>query len=62
MQGFGGRPEGTRPLGRPWNRWKDNINMELREVGWEGMDWIDLTKDWEWWRALVNAVISLRVP
>jgi len=50
--------EGNRPLGRPRCRWEDNIKMDLQKVGWEGMDWIDRDR----WRALVNAVIRLRVP
>jgi len=54
-----GRPEGRRPLGRPRHRWEDNIKME--EVGWRGMDWIDLAQDWDRWRALVNAAMSLRI-
>jgi hypothetical protein len=57
-----GRPEERKPLGRPGNRWEDNTNMVLREVGRGGMDLIDLAEDWDWLRALVNAVISLRVP
>jgi hypothetical protein len=40
----------------------DNIKMDLREIGWDGMDWIDLTQDRDQWRALVNAVMNLRVP
>jgi hypothetical protein len=56
-----GRPEGRRPLGRPRRRWVDNIHMDLQEVGW-GMAWIDLAQDRDRWRALVNAVMSLRVP
>jgi hypothetical protein len=42
--------------------WVDNIRMDLREIGWDGMDWIDLAQDRDQWRALVNAVMSLRVP
>jgi hypothetical protein len=57
-----GRPEGRRPLGRPRCRWEDNIKMDLQEVGWRGMDWIDMAQDRDRWRALVNAVMNLRVP
>jgi hypothetical protein len=57
-----GNPEGKRPLGRPRRRWLDNIKMDLREIGWDGGDWIDLAKDRDQWRALVNAVMNLRVP
>jgi hypothetical protein len=56
-----GKPEGKRPLGRPWRRWEDNIKMDLQEVGCGGMDWIDLAEDRDRWRALVNAVMNLRV-
>jgi hypothetical protein len=57
-----GRPEGRRPLGRPRHRWEDNIKMDLQEVGWAGMDWIDMAQDRDRWRALVNAVMNLQVP
>jgi hypothetical protein len=56
------KPEGKRPLWRPRHRWEDNIKMNLQEVGCGGMDWIELTQDRERWRALVNAVMNLRVP
>jgi hypothetical protein len=56
-----GKPEGGRPLGRPRRRWEDNIKMDLREVGWGGIDWINLAEDRDRWRALVNAVMNLRV-
>jgi hypothetical protein len=56
-----GRPEGRRPLARNRRRWEDNIKMDLQEVGW-GMNWIELTQDRDRWRALVNAVMNLRVP
>jgi hypothetical protein len=57
-----GRPEGRRPLERPRRRWKDNIKMDLQEVGWGGIDWIDMAQDRDRWRAVVNAVMNLRVP
>jgi hypothetical protein len=55
-------PEGKRPLGIPRHRCVNNIKMDLREIGWDAMDWIDLTQDRDQWRALVNAVMNLRVP
>ena len=57
-----GRPKGKRPLGRPTPRWKDNIKMDLQEVGCEGMDWIELAQDRDRWWAVANAVMNLRVP
>jgi hypothetical protein len=57
-----GKPEGKRPLGRPRRRWVYNIKMDLREVGWDGVDCIDLAQDRDQWRAYVNAVVNLRVP
>ena len=57
-----GKPEGKRPLGRPSRKWEDKSKMDLKEVGWAGMDWIDLAQDRDRWRALVNAVMILRVP
>ena len=56
-----GKPEGKRPLGRPRHRWEDNIKMDLQEVGRGDTDWIELDKDRDSWRALVNAVMNLRV-
>jgi hypothetical protein len=56
-----GNPEGKRKLGRPRRRWENNIKMDLREIGWGGMDWIDLAQDRDQWRALVNMVMNLRV-
>ncbi|PNF32262.1 hypothetical protein B7P43_G17612 [Cryptotermes secundus] len=50
------KPEGKRPQGRPRRRWVDNIGMDLREIGWDGMDWIDLAQDRDQWRALVNTI------
>jgi hypothetical protein len=57
-----GKPEGKRPLGRPRRRWVDNIKMDLREIGWGGVDWIDLAQDRDQWRALVNMVMDLQIP
>jgi hypothetical protein len=57
-----GKPEGKRALGRPRRRWVGNIKMDLREIGWDGMDWIDLAQNRDQWRALVNTVMNLRVP
>ena len=54
-------PEGERTLGRPRRRWEDNIKMNLQEVKCEGMEWIDLAQDRDRRRALVNAVINLRI-
>jgi hypothetical protein len=57
-----GKPEGRTPLGRPRRRWVDNIMTDLGEIGWVGVDWIDLVQDRNKWRALVNEVMNLRVP
>jgi hypothetical protein len=57
-----GKPEGKRPLGRPRRRWIDNIKMYLLEIGLGVVDWIGLAQDRYRWRALVNAVMNLRVP
>jgi hypothetical protein len=48
-------------MGRPRRRWVDNIEMDLREIGWDGMDWIDLAQDRDQWRIPVNTVMNLRV-
>jgi hypothetical protein len=56
-----GKSEGKRPLGRSTHRWVDNIKMDLREIGWDGVDWIDMVQDRDQWRALVNTVLNLRV-
>jgi len=56
-----GKPEGKRPLGRLRHRWED-IKMDLQEVGCGGMEWIELAKERDRWRALVKAVMNLRVP
>jgi hypothetical protein len=57
-----GKSEGNRPLGRPRRRWVNNIKMDLRELGWDVMDWIDLAEDRHQWRTLMNKVMNLRVP
>ena len=57
-----GKPEGRRPLGRPRSKWEDNIKMNFQEVGRGGMDWIELAQGRDRWRALVSAVMNLRVP
>jgi hypothetical protein len=54
-------PEANRPLERLRSRWENNIKMNLREVGWGGVDWIDLAQDRDHWRALVNTLLNLRV-
>jgi hypothetical protein len=59
---LGGTPEGKRSLGRLRCRWEDNIRMDLREMGWEGMDWMNLAQDTDKWQVLVNTVMNLRVP
>ena len=56
-----GKPEGKRPHGRPRRRWEDNIKMDIQEVRFWGMDWIDLAQDRDRWRARVTAVMNLRV-
>jgi hypothetical protein len=56
------KPERKRPLGRPRRRWVNNIKIDLRKIGWDGMGWIYLTQDTDQWRAFVNTVMNLRVP
>jgi hypothetical protein len=56
-----GKPEGTRPLGRPRRRWEGGVRMDLREIGLGGVDWIRLAQDRNRWRAIVSAVMNLRV-
>jgi hypothetical protein len=57
-----GKPEGKRPLGRHRRRWEGSDKMGIQEVGSEGMGWIELARDRNKWRALVNAGMNLRVP
>jgi hypothetical protein len=57
-----GKPEGKKPLGKPRPRCVDNIKMDLREIEWDGVDWLDMAQDRDKWRVLVNMVLNLRVP
>jgi hypothetical protein len=59
---FVGKPEGKRPLGRPRQTWVGSIKIDLREIGWDGMDWINLAQDSDQWRTLVSTVLNLQVP
>jgi hypothetical protein len=56
------KSEGKRPLGRPRHRWVDNIKMDLREIEWDGMDWVELAQNRDQWRAFVNTMMNFRVP
>jgi hypothetical protein len=56
------RPQGKRPLGRPRREWEDNIKIDLREIGIDGANWIQLAQDIFQWRPFVNTVMNLRVP
>ena len=57
-----GKPTGRRPLGRPRRRWEDNIRIDLQEIGINAGNWVDSAQDRNYWRALVNAALNLRVP
>ena len=57
-----GKPTGKRPLGRPRRRWEDNIRMDLEEIDINVGNWVDSAQDRNYWRALVNAALNLRVP
>ena len=57
-----GKPIGKRPLGRPRGRWEDNIRIDLEEIGINARSWVDSVQDGNYWRALVNAALNLRVP
>jgi hypothetical protein len=56
------KPEGKRLLGRPRRGWEDNIGFGIREIGWDGVDWIHLDQDRDQWRIVVNTVMNLRIP
>jgi hypothetical protein len=57
-----GKPERKRQVGRARRRWVDSIKMDLAEIGWDGMDWIELAHDMDQWRALMNTAMNLRIP
>jgi hypothetical protein len=57
-----GKPEGKRPLRRPRRRWVDNIKMDVRDIGWDGVDWFDMAQDRDQSMALVTTILNLRVP
>jgi hypothetical protein len=59
---FMGKPEGKRPLGTPRRRRVDNFKIDLREIGWDGMDWIDMAQNRDQWMAFLNTAMNLRVP
>jgi hypothetical protein len=56
------KPEGKKQLERPRHRWENNIKMDLREIRWQGVNWTDMNQDSDWWWALVDTVINLRIP
>ena len=56
------KPTGKRPLGRPRHRWEENIRIDLEEIGINAGNWVDSAQDRNYWRALVNAALNLRVP
>jgi hypothetical protein len=56
-----GKPQRKRPLGRPRHRWEDEIRIEIREMGWRNVEWIQLAQDRHWWWAVVNTAMNLRV-
>ena len=57
-----GKPTGNRPLGRPRRRWEDNIRIDLEEIGISAGNWVDSAHDRNYWRALMNATLNLRIP
>jgi hypothetical protein len=62
LQGFFGRSEGKRQLGRPTRKWEDNIKLDLREIRIDGANWIQLAHDSVQWRVFINTVMNLRFP
>jgi hypothetical protein len=60
--GYWWESQKKRPLGRPRCGWVNNVKMDLGEIGWDSVDWIDLAQDRDQWRAIVNMVMNLRVP
>jgi hypothetical protein len=56
------KPEGKRSLGRPRRRWYNNIKTDFKEIGWDGMEWIDLAQVRDNWRAVVKTTVNLRIP
>jgi hypothetical protein len=62
IQGFDGKARRKEPLGRPRHKWEDAIKMDLREIGWGVMGWINMAQNRDQWRAFVKAVMNLRVP
>ena len=57
-----GKPTGKRPLGNPRRRWEEYIRMDLKQIGINTRNWVDLAQDGDYWRALVNAALNLRIP
>jgi hypothetical protein len=57
-----GKPKGKRPLGRPIHGWEKNIKIELREIGWGGMNWINVAPEKDRWRTVEKTVMNFRVP
>jgi hypothetical protein len=62
IQNIGGKVRRKRPLGRRRHRWVDDVKLNLREIGWDGMNWTDLAQDIDQWRTLVNTVMNVRIP
>jgi hypothetical protein len=57
-----GKPEDKRPRGKPRRRWEDNTRMDLKEIRWDGVDWMHLAQDRDQWRTLVNTIMKIPVP